>query len=537
MHYWRYGILAAAIALCIVFAVAAVTDGAPVFYWPLALLLPLVGLGVFDMVQPSHAILRNYPIIGHLRYIFEEIRPSVRQYLIEDDRDPLPFSREQRNVAYRRSKDVHASHPFGTIIDVNEPGHGWICHSIRAHEIDDCDFRVTIGGPQCRQPYRASVVNISGMSFGAISSRAILALNTGAATGGFAQNTGEGSISPYHRMPGGDLIWQVATGYFGCRDANGNFDPGAFMRTAALPSVKMIEIKLSQGAKPGHGGVLPQAKITAEIAATRGITRDHDCVSPAAHRAFTTPLAMMAFIDELRELSGGKPIGIKLCVGHRYEFLAMVKAMLETGTTPDFIVVDGTEGGTGAAPPELSNHVGLPLIDGLTFVHNALVGAGLRDSIRIGASGKLITGYDLCRVFALGADFAMIARGFMFATGCIQARSCHTNRCPTGIATQDPVRQRAVVVPVKAERVANFHRNTLRAVADVLGAAGLFHPSELTPRHLQFRREDGKVIHGDEVHPRIRPGSLADCSETGPLAREWARAQAATFTPASLPPN
>ena len=532
-HVWRYIPFAAVIGLGIA-CWAAGAAISPLFYWPLAVLVPLAALGVFDVVQASHAILRNYPIIGHLRYLIEEIRPSIRQYLIEDDRDPVPFSREQRNVAYRRSKDIHSSHPFGTIIDVNESGHGWICHSIRAHEIEDCDFRVTIGGPDCRQPYAASIVNISGMSFGAISGRAILALNSGAAMGRFAHNTGEGSISPYHRQPGGDLIWQVATGYFGCRDAKGNFDPDLFQRTAALPSVKMIEIKLSQGAKPGHGGVLPKAKITAEIAATRGIAADEDCVSPPAHRAFSTPLEMMAFIARLRELSGGKPIGFKLCVGHRYEFLAMVKAMIESGVTPDFIVVDGTEGGTGAAPPELTNHVGLPLTDGLTFVHNALVGAGLRDRIRIGASGKLVTGYDLCRIYALGADFAMIARGFMFAVGCIQARSCHTNRCPTGISTQDPLRQRAVVVPMKAERVANFHRNTLRAVAEVLGAAGLTHPRELTPRHLQFRREDGKVIHGDEIHRPIRPGALADGTETGPLAGEWARAQTTTFASAAV---
>ncbi len=530
MHYWRYTTLVAAAGLTIGCLIAGFVDTS-LLYWPLLVLLPLTALGVFDVVQPSHAILRNYPIIGHLRYFFEELRPSLRQYLIEDDRDPVPFSREQRNVAYRRAKNIHSSHPFGTIINVNQPGHGWICHSIRAHEIEDCDFRVTIGGPACRQPYAASVVNISGMSFGAISANAILALNGGARIGGFAQNTGEGSISPYHREPGGDLIWQVATGYFGCRDADGNFDADAFARTAALPQVKMIELKLSQGAKPGHGGVLPKAKITAEIAATRGISRDRDCVSPPAHRAFTSPLEMMAFIGELRRLSDGKPIGVKLCVGHRYEFLAMVKAMLASGIAPDYIAVDGTEGGTGAAPPELSNHVGLPLIDGLTFVHNALVGAGLRDRIRIGASGKLITGYDLCRAFALGADFAMLARGFMFATGCIQSRSCHTNRCPTGIATQDPVRQRAVVVDDKAERVANFQRNTLRAVADVLGAAGLSHPRELTPRHLQFRRGDGKVIHGDEIHPPTEPGALLDGSENGALSAEWARAQAASFAP------
>ncbi len=531
-HIWRY----ATFALVVVLALACVAgvSATTAFLWPLLILLPLTVLGVFDVVQPHHAILRNYPILGHIRYVFEELRPSVRQYLIEDDRDPVPFSREQRNVAYRRSKNIHSSHPFGTIIDVNQPGHGWICHSIRAREIDDCDFRIVIGGPDCRQPYLASVVNISGMSFGAISANAILALNTGAAMGGFAQNTGEGSISPYHRKPGGDLIWQVATGYFGCRDRAGNFDPERFVANASLTSVKMIEIKLSQGAKPGHGGVLPKAKISEEIAATRGVGRDEDCVSPPAHRAFSTPRELVAFIARLRELSGGKPIGIKLCVGHRYEFLAMTKAMLEGGVTPDYIVVDGTEGGTGAAPPELSNHVGLPLIDGLTFVHNALVGAGLRDRIRVGASGKLITGYDLCRVYALGADFAMVARGFLFATGCIQSRSRHTNRCPTGIATQDSLRQRAVVVPIKAERVANFHRNTLRAVADLLGAAGLAHPRELTPRHLQFRREDGKVIHGDEVHVPVRPDALADGSEKGPLAAEWARAQADSFLPVAV---
>ncbi len=533
-HVWRYVPFATATGLTLLCAAAAALES-PWLGLALLVLVPLVALGVFDLLQPSHAILRNYPLIGHLRYLFEEIRPSIRQYLIEDDRDPVPFSREQRNVAYRRAKDIHSSQPFGTIIDVNAPGHGWMCHSIRGHEIKDADFRVTIGGPDCRQPYRASVVNISGMSFGAMSAQAIRALNAGAAIGGFAHNTGEGSISRYHREAGGDLVWQVATGYFGCRNAEGNFDPDAFARTAADPAVKMIEIKLSQGAKPGHGGVLPKAKISAEIAATRGIATGQDCVSPAAHSAFSTPLEMMGFVRTLRHLSGGKPIGIKMCVGHRYEFLAMVKAMLETGITPDFIVIDGTEGGTGAAPPELSNHVGLPLVDGLTLVHNALIGAGLRSRIRLGASGKLVTGYDLCRTFALGADFAMIARGFMFAVGCIQARHCHTNRCPTGIATQDAARQRAIVVPVKAERVANFHRNTLRAVAELLGAAGLSHPSELTPGHLQFRREDGKVIHGDEIYRPIRPHALTDGTETGPLSLEWARAQATSFAPAERP--
>jgi glutamate synthase domain-containing protein 2 len=417
---------------------------------------------------------------------------------------------------------------------VDAVGYGWISHSIRPQHLTDHDFRVTIGGPDCRQPYSASVFNISGTSFGALSANAIMAFNKGAHLGGFAHNTGEGSISKHHRVHGGDIVWQVATGYFGCRTPEGAFDPDRFAAQAVDPQVKMIEVKLSQGAKPGHGGVLPKAKITAEIAETRGIGRDEDCVSPAAHSAFTTPLEFVAFIARLRDLSGGKPIGIKMAVGHRYEFLGVVKAMIETGVTPDFIVIDGGEGGTGAAPAELSNHVGLPLADGLSFVHNALVGAGLRDRIRLGASGKLVTAYDLCRVFAIGADYALSARSFMFAVGCIQSRTCHSNNCPTGVATQDPLRQRALDVDDKAVRVANFHRNTLRALAELLGAAGLAHPDELKPGHLQIRHQSGAVLRGDDVYPRVAPGALLSGNLTPDLAREWERAQADSFEPAVL---
>jgi glutamate synthase domain-containing protein 2 len=527
----RYFVFQVISALAAVFAGLAFAFN-PWWAAPLIVFVPLLAVGVADVIQPSHAILRNYPIIGHIRFMLEAVRPELRQYLIEDERDAVPFSREHRALVYRRAKNVLDAQPFGTVKDVGAVGYGWISHSIRPKTLTDHDFRVLIGGPDCRQPYLASVLNISGTSFGAVSANAIMAFNLGAKMGGFAHNTGEGSISKYHRRHGGDIVWQVATGYFGCRTKDGQFDPELFAKQAVDPQVKMIEIKLSQGAKPGHGGVLPKAKITEEIAETRGIGRDADCVSPAAHKAFSTPLELMGFITRLRELSGGKPIGLKLAVGHRYEFLAMAKAMLQTGVTPDFISVDGGEGGTGAAPAELSNHVGLPLVDGLSFVHNALVGVGLRDRIRLGASGKLITAFDLCRVFAIGADYALVARGFMFAAGCIQSRSCHTNKCPTGVATQDPLRQRALVVADKAPRVANFHRNSLRALAELLGAAGLAHPDELKPWHLQIRHQSGALLHGDDVYPFVAPGAILAGEINEELGREWRRAQAASFEPA-----
>jgi len=521
--------------LIVVLAAAAVWLGlalSPWWFGGLIVLLPLICVGVHDLAQPSHAVLRNYPVIGHIRFLLEAIRPELRQYLIEDERDPVPFSREHRALVYRRAKNVQDSQPMGTVKDVNAVGYGWISHSIRPLTITDPEFRLQIGGPDCRLPYSASVLNISGTSFGAMGANAITAFNMGARLGGFAHNTGEGSISPYHRRGGGDIIWQIATGYFGCRTPDGQFDPQAFRRQAAEPQVKMIEVKLSQGAKPGHGGVLPKAKITAEIAATRGVARDRDCVSPAAHSAFSTPLQLIGFLRQLRELADGKPVGLKMAVGHRYEFLSIVKAMLETGCTPDFIVIDGGEGGTGSAPAELSNHVGLPLSEGLSFAHNALVGAGLRDRIRLGASGKLVTAYDLFRIFSIGADYAMAARSFMFAAGCIQSRSCHSNHCPTGLATQDPLRQRALVVEDKAPRVASYHRNTLRALAELLGAAGLRHPGEIKPWHLQIRHQSGAIVRGDDVYPPVKPGVLLVDGVEGDLGQEWARAQADSFAPA-----
>ncbi|NDC59464.1 MAG: FMN-binding glutamate synthase family protein, partial [Alphaproteobacteria bacterium] len=465
------------------------------------------------------------------RFIAELIRPEIYQYFIESNTDGAPFNRESRDAVYRRAKGIKGDEPFGTEHNLNAIGNEFLRHSLRARMATDLTPTVRLGGPDCTQPYNASVFNISGTSFGAVSANAIEAFNKGAKLGRFAHNTGEGSISRYHRKHKGDLIWQVATGYFGCRTPEGWFDEAAFAKQAADPQVKMIEIKLSQGAKPGHGGVLPQAKITREIAKTRGVPRDRDCVSPAAHSAFSTPVEMMGFITRLRKLSGGKPVGLKLCVGHRYQVLAVVKAMLRTGVTPDFIVIDGAEGGTGAAPLELTNHVGLPLADGLSFMHNALVGAGLRDRIKLGASGKLISAYDIARACALGADFALSARGFMFAVGCIQARACHTNKCPTGVATQSRLRQRALVVADKAVRVANYHSNTLKALAQVLGAAGLTHPREIQPAHFHVRQPDGSSIRGDAAYPQIPESALIAGRASGPIAVEWARASAETFEP------
>lgn len=497
----------------------------PLIYRALYVLLPLAALGIYDRVQTRHAILRNYPLMGHFRFLFESIRVEIRQYFIEDDQAPVPYSREQRALVYQRSKNETDKLPFGTIKDVNAIGYGWLSHSLKPVANLDHDFRLTIGGKDCQKPYSASIFNISGMSFGAISANAVLALSKGAKTGSFAQNTGEGSISPYHRQGGGDLIWQVASGYFGCRTADGRFDPEAFTRQAADPQVKMIEIKLSQGAKPGHGGILPKAKITPEIAATRLISRDHDCESPAAHPEFSTPRETIQFIARLRELSGGKPVGLKLAIGHRSEFLSLVKAMLALNTTPDFIVVDGGEGGTGAAPLELSNNVGLPLIEGLSYVHNALLGAGLRQEVRVGASGKIVSAFDICRIMALGADYVMAARPFMFSVGCIQARACHTNKCPTGVTTQDKKRQSALVVEDKYIRVANYHRNTMKALAEMLGTAGIKHPGDVRPWHLHIRANTGEIIRGDVAYPRVKDGALIDGTANEALMREWHRAQ------------
>ncbi|MDO8288264.1 MAG: FMN-binding glutamate synthase family protein [Parvibaculum sp.] len=480
--------------------------------WMLALGTGLLSLiGARDLIQNSHAVLRNYPIIGHIRYLVETIRPEIRQYLLEADDDALPFSRSQRSLIYARAKGEQSDKPFGTLMDVYATGYEFIGHSTRPMpESDPSEFRVVIGNEQCSQPYAASIFNISAMSFGSLSANAIAALNRGAHLGAFAHDTGEGGISPYHREHGGDLIWEIGSGYFGCRNTDGKFSPERFAVNAKLPQVKMIEIKLSQGAKPGHGGILPAAKVTPEIAETRGVELGIDCVSPSRHSVFTTPIEMMEFIASLRKLSGGKPVGFKLCVGHPWEFMGLVKAMLQTKIVPDFIVVDGGEGGTGAAPVEFSDHLGTPLREGLLFVHNTLTGAGLRDKVKIGASGKIVGAFDIARVLALGADWANSARGFMFAIGCIQSRSCHTNKCPTGVATQDALRQRALVVPDKAERVAGFHRSTVKALAQMLAAAGLDRPDELGPHHIVRRISATESRLFSQLHYFVEPGEIVN---------------------------
>ena len=458
----------------------------------LLLFAALVAVGVYDLRQKKRSILRNYPVIGHIRFMLESVRPEIRQYFFESDNDAAPFSRAQRSLVYQRAKAEVDKRPFGTQMDVHAEGYEWINHSVSPTTLHSHDFRITIGADRA-QPYEASVFNISAMSFGALSANAIQSLNAGAKRGGFAHDTGEGSISAHHRQHGGDLIWEIASGYFGCRNDDGSFNADKFAANARDSQVKLIELKLSQGAKPGHGGVLPGPKVTAEIAAARGVPEGVDCISPSSHSAFSTPVEMMHFIDKLRTLSGGKPTGFKLCIGHPWEWFAMVKAMLSTGITPDFIVVDGAEGGTGAAPVEFTDHVGSPLQEGLLLVHNTLRGVGLRERIKIGAAGKVTSAFDIARLMALGADWCNSARGFMFALGCLQAQTCHTGRCPTGVATQDPQRQQSLVVEDKATRVYNFHQQTLHALQELVQAAGIHHPSQITAHHIVRRSTDQKV--------------------------------------------
>ncbi len=496
---------------------------------PALAFLFLVGLGFRDTHQSQRSVLRNYPVIGHLRFLLEFIRPEIRQYFIEGDNDAAPFSRQQRSLVYQRSKGDSDKRPFGTQLDVGAQGYEWINHSLVPSHIESHDFRVLVGSTRA-QPYRISVFNISAMSFGALSANAILALNAGARLGKFAHDTGEGSISRYHRENGGDLIWEVGSGYFGCRSEDGSFNAERFAKNANEPQVKMIELKLSQGAKPGHGGVLPGPKVTPEIAAARGVPVGVDCVSPARHSAFDTPIEMMHFIERLRGLSGGKPTGFKLCIGHPWEWFAIAKAMLETGIVPDFIVVDGAEGGTGAAPLEFTDHVGAPLQEGLLLVHNTLVGLNLRDKIALGCAGKVVSGFDIARMMALGADWCNSARGFMFALGCIQAQHCHTGHCPTGVTTQDPLRQQALVVPTKTERVYQFHDNTLKALKELVQAAGLHHPGQIGAEHIVRRTSDHGVKLLANLLPYVAPGSLL----RGELPHQvfkfyWPMAQAASF--------
>jgi len=492
----------------------------------------LSAIGVHDLLQSHHAVLRNYPILGHLRFLLEFIRPEIRQYFIESENEAAPFSRAQRSLVYSRAKGQSDKRPFGTQLNVSDQGFEWLTHSMAPTHIASPDFRVQVGGKDCSQTYALSLFNVSAMSFGALSANAIMALNQGAQMGGFAHDTGEGSISRYHRMHGGDLIWEIGSGYFGCRDEQGRFDPEGFARQASQAQVKMIEIKLSQGAKPGHGGVLPAAKMTPEIAEARGVSGDHDCVSPASHSAFSSPTELLAFVQQLRTLSGGKPTGFKLCVGHPWEWFAIVKAMLETGITPDFIVVDGAEGGTGAAPLEFSDHMGMPMLEGLHLVHNTLRGVNLRSEIRLGASGKIISSFDMVRVLALGADWCNSARGFMFALGCIQAQTCHTGNCPTGVTTQDPQRQMALVVPSKAQRVKNFHHQTLESLKELLQAAGLQTPQQLQAKHIMRRLSAHQTCSLQDVYPSLAQGRLLQESSgelPAPFKEFWPLASAQHF--------
>ena len=528
MSFIRFAPLAASLA-----SLALVIPALPApWAWALfALAVVLSALGLYDLGQPAHSVRRNYPLVGRLRWFFEDIRPGIRQYLLEDEHEETPFSRSQRSLVYARAKNEVSDRPFGTLLDVYENGYEFIAHSTRpVAAADPGSFRVSIGGEACRRPYSASIFNISAMSFGALSANAIRALNKGAKLGGFAHDTGEGSISPYHREHGGDLIWEIGSGYFGCRDDQGRFDPRRFAEQAADPQVRMIELKISQGAKPGKGGILPGEKVTPEIALTRGVPVGRDCISPPGHSAFDTPLELVHFIAQLRELSDGKPVGFKLCVGQPWEFMGVVKAMLETGILPDYIVVDGAEGGTGAAPLEFADHLGMPLRESLLFVHNTLVGAGLRDQVKVGAAGKIVSAFDIATVMALGADWTNAGRGFMFAIGCIQSLSCHTNQCPTGVATQDPMRQRALVVSDKAERVYNFHRNTLMALSEMIAAAGLNDPSRLGPHHLVRRVSLTEIRLFSQLHIFLEKGELlAGNSDRDFYGAAWRLARANSF--------
>jgi glutamate synthase domain-containing protein 2 len=525
----RYSTLVIVALLALCFALLSISK--PYFVWLLLLFGGLLIIGIGDLVQTRHSLWRNYPILSHCRWLVEGIRPEIRQYLFESDVSGTPFNREQRSLVYQRAKGESDKVPFGTELDVYDEEYAWLNHSTAPKAPAEQPFRIEVGAGDCRQPYSASVFNVSAMSFGSVSANAVLALNEGARRGSFAHDTGEGGVSRYHLEPGGDLIWEIGSGYFGCRAKDGGFDADMFADQAAVDAVKMIEIKLSQGAKPGHGGVLPGTKVTAEIAQARGISIGETCESPASHSAFSTPTEMMEFVALLRERAAGKPIGLKLCIGHRWEFMAMCKGMLSTGIKPDFIVIDGSEGGTGAAPLEFSDHIGSPLRVGLQFAQNALVGAGLRDHIRLGASGKVVSAFDMVRAMCLGADWCNSARGFMFALGCIQSQSCHTNRCPVGLATQDSQRQGALVVADKSSRVFQFHETTMRALAEIIGAAGLEHPAQLRPEHFYIHSDSQHVTSFRDTFTWLESGELLAGNAHPKYAAYWKAANPDSFAP------
>ena len=497
--------------------------------WGLIVTVPLLGLAIYDFVQRRHTLWRNYPLLAHIRWIMEDLRPYVRAYFVEGELEGRPFNHQQRALIYARSKGQLDSHPFGTELDVYSDEYEWLAHSIVPNDQAPPEWRVDVGSAQCAKPYSASLLNISAMSFGSLSANAIMALNKGAKAGNFYHDTGEGGISRYHRSHGGDLVWEIGSGYFGCRDDDGNFDPDRFADTAQDDQVRMVEIKLSQGAKPGHGGVLPGSKVTEEIAEARGVPVGTDCISPPAHSTFSTPVGMLEWAAKLRDLSGGKPVGIKLCVGKPHEIFAVMKAMIETGITLDYIVVDGAEGGTGAAPVEFSNRVGMPLREGLIVVRNALVGAGLKPQVKLAAAGMVHSGAGMAMNFGLGADFCNAGRAFMFALGCVQSLKCHTDACPTGIATQDATRQRGLVPMEKAERVARFQRHTLHSFREMVVAMGLDDPWQIAPCHISERQNGAQSDSLDHFHRLLEPGELLDAPGGTPYARAWEAAQAHTF--------
>jgi len=526
-----------------------VAEGCFAFFWPaglwsLVVLGPLVALGLYDVLQREHAILRNFPILGHGRYLMETIRPEIQQYFIETNISPHPIPRETRAVIYARAKGQLETKPFGTEHDTYRMGYEWAAHSLDGTKIHDNRTqeekddgvlrdgeqpRVRVGGADCRQPYESSLLNISAMSFGSLSPTAVRALNRGAQLGQFAHNTGEGGVSPYHLEAGGDLIWQVGTGYFGCRAADGGFDAEKFRDTVSHASVRMIELKLSQGAKPGHGGVLPGRKVSAEIASIRGVPEGKTVVSPPLHSAFQTPTEMMHFLAKLRELSDGRPVGFKICIGKRHEFLAICKAILETGIAPDFISVDGGEGGTGAAPIEFSNSVGMPARDAWLFARNALVGSGLRDRITLFASGKIMAGFDMIRALALGIDACNSARGMMFALGCIQALRCDTDLCPTGVATQKPGLYRGLDPADKSQRVRRYHARTVESLLELLEAMGAPGPHDVRPDMIFRRVHDLQVRTYADLYEFLEPGQLTEGNVPTHWRNDWEHASAGTF--------
>lgn len=526
LRFLSVGALAAAV---IVTGLAAVVGG---WAWILVLVLLacLLLVGVYDLVQRRHSVLRNYPILGHLRYLLESLRPELQQYFIERNFDGRPYDRDVRTIIYERAKGIHGELSFGTERDIEEVGYEYLVHSTAPVPEPDEPPRVMIGGPECAQPYSMSLLNVSSMSFGALSGNALRALNKGAAMGGFAHDTGEGGLTPYHLDGGGDLVWEVGSGYFGTRTKEGRFDPDQFADQAAHHQVKAISLKLSQGAKPGVGGVLPAAKVSDEIARYRGVPAHEKCVSPAAHSAFHTPRELIQFISTMRELSGGKPIGFKLCVGSRVEVLALCKAMLDQGSAPDFIIVDGAEGGTAAAPLEYEDHVGLPLTSGLITVHNALVGTGLRDKVKIGASGKVALGNDIVKRLIQGADYTNAARAMMMAVGCIQAQRCHTNTCPVGVTTQDPRRARALDVEDKSVRAYRYQDATVRQAVQIMASLGVSDPSGLTPHMLHKKLGPTEIRSYADLYEWLTPGELvADPPQE--WAGDWAAANPDTFRP------